>query len=103
MIRRMLHQLINWASRRPHDETEYSPLQSNRKFRGLNTVSTSSNEIESRGFKLNVYRASGGIVVESTIYDEKKDRNLTGLYVIADDADIGKEISKIITVEGMKL
>lgn len=102
MIRRMLYQLINWASRRPHDE-EYPPMQSNRKFRGLNTVSTSSNEIESRGFKLNVYRASGGIVVESTIYDEKKDRNLTGLYVIADDADIGKEISKIITVEGMKL
>jgi hypothetical protein len=102
----MLYRVVRWASGYEEYPDDDFPKTS-RKFRGLNSgsvISTRGNaEIESRGFRLNVYRASGGIVVESTIYDEKKDRNLTGLYVIADDADIGKEISKIITVEGMKL
>jgi len=61
------------------------------------------NKIKSQGFKLEVYRATGGLVVESTVYDAKLDDDRHGLYVINDDADLGHELSKIITVERLKL
>ena len=61
------------------------------------------NKIKSQGFKLDVYRATGGLVVESTVYDAKLDDDRHGLYVINDDADLGHELSKIITVERLKL
>jgi hypothetical protein len=61
------------------------------------------NKIKSQGFKLEVYRATGGLVVESTVYDAKLDDDRHGLYVINDDADLGRELAKIITVERLKL
>jgi hypothetical protein len=50
-----------------------------------------------------VYKASGGIVIETRAYDERKDRNNLGLYVITEDQDVGYEIGKIITYENLKL
>ena len=61
------------------------------------------NQIKTQGFKLEVYRASGGLVVESTVYDAKLDDDRHGLYVVNDDADLGAELAKIITVERLKL
>ena len=59
--------------------------------------------LDSQGFRLQVYKASGGIVIETHAYDEKKDRNNIGLYVITEDQDVGYEIGKIITFENLKL
>ena len=59
--------------------------------------------LDSQGFILQVYKASGGIVIETHAYDEKKDRNNIGLYVITEDQDVGYEIGKIITFENLKL
>jgi hypothetical protein len=50
-----------------------------------------------------VYKASGGIVIETHAYDEKKDRSNIGLYVITEDQDVGYELGKIITFENLKL
>ena len=58
--------------------------------------------IESYGFNLKVYKASGGTVIETSAYDRRADRHQTGLYVITDDKDLGVEISKIITMENLK-
>ena len=58
--------------------------------------------IDSHGFNLRVYKASGGTVIETSTYDRHKDRHNTGLYVITDDKDLGIEISKIITMENLK-
>jgi hypothetical protein len=57
----------------------------------------------SNGFRLQVWKASGGIVVETNMYDERKDRHSQGLHVITEDKDLGTEISKIITYENLKL
>ena len=57
----------------------------------------------SQGFRLQVYKASGGIVIETHAYDEKKDRSNIGLYVITEDQDVGYELGKIITFENLKL
>ena len=60
-------------------------------------------QLHSQGFRLQVYKASGGIVIETHAYDEKKDRSNIGLYVITEDQDVGYEIGKIITFENLKL
>ena len=56
-----------------------------------------------RGIRFNVYKASGGTIIETTFYDRQKDRHNNSLHVITDDKDIGKELGKIITMETMKV
>lgn len=55
-----------------------------------------------RALNFTVYVANGGRVVETRRYDKKTDRHTTGLYVINNDADFGKEIDKIITMEALR-
>ena len=55
-----------------------------------------------KSLRFNVYMANGGRVVETTRYDRKTDRNNTSLYVITDEQDFGKEIDKIIVMEGLR-
>ena len=62
-----------------------------------------ASHLDSQGFRLQVYKASGGIVIETHAYDEKKDRSNIGLYVITEGQDVGYEIGKIITYENLKL
>lgn len=59
-------------------------------------------EIQSPGFRLNVYGASGGTIVETTKYDRKSDENRHSLHVVTDDKDLGEELSKIITMEQLR-
>ena len=58
--------------------------------------------IDSNGFRLQVYKANGGIVVETRNYDHRRDENRNSLYVITEDKDLGTEIGKIITMENLK-
>ena len=50
-----------------------------------------------------VYSAVGGKVVEFRRYDRKSDRNNTTTYIITNDQDFGDRISKIATMEQLKL
>lgn len=50
-----------------------------------------------------VYSAVGGKVVEFRRYDRKTDRNDTTTYIITNDQDFGDRISKIATMEKLKL
>jgi hypothetical protein len=58
--------------------------------------------LESNGFRLQVYKANGGVVVETRNYDHRRDENRNSLYVITEDKDLGAEIAKIITMENLK-
>jgi hypothetical protein len=58
--------------------------------------------IASQGFRLNVYGASGGTIVETTKYDRKTDDNRHSLHVITDDKDLGDALAKIITMEQLR-
>jgi hypothetical protein len=58
--------------------------------------------IASEGFRLNVYGASGGTIIETTKYDRKNDENRHSLYVVTEDKDLGEELSKIITMEQLR-
>ena len=58
--------------------------------------------MDTNGMNFTVYRANGGHVIETRVYDRQKDRNNTGLHIITDDKDIGEEIGKIITFEHLR-
>jgi Ni,Fe-hydrogenase III component G len=58
--------------------------------------------LDSNGFRLQVYKANGGVVVETRNYDHRKDENRNSLYVITEDKDLGAEIGKIITMENLR-
>jgi len=55
-----------------------------------------------RAIHFTVYVANGGRVVETKRYDRKTDRSTNGLYIVHNDQDFGKEIDKIIVMEGLR-
>jgi len=59
-------------------------------------------DLHSQSFRLNVYGASGGTIVETTKYDQKKDENRHSLHVVTEDKDLGEELAKIITMEQLR-
>ena len=58
--------------------------------------------IQSQGFRLNVYSAGGGTIIETTKYDRQKDEHRHSLHVVTDDKDLGEELAKIITMESLR-
>lgn len=68
----------------------------------MGTAISSPKSIDSQGIRFTIYKATGGVVVETSMYDTYKDRHQTGLYVITSEKDLGQEIGKIITLEALK-
>jgi hypothetical protein len=81
----------NWLM---NDEEDYSNQ--------LISVDSEGPNIASQGFRLNVYGASGGTIIETTKYDRKNDENRHSLHVVTEDKDLGEELSKIITMEQLR-
>lgn len=54
------------------------------------------------GMRFQLYRASGGYIVETRYYDQKNDRNHYKLYIVNDGKDLGQELGKIITLESLR-
>jgi hypothetical protein len=68
----------------------------------LISVDSDGPNIQSQGFRLNVYSASGGTIVETTKYDRKSDEHRHSLHVVTDDKELGEELAKIITMESLR-
>lgn len=66
------------------------------------SITSTRSGIDSNGMNFTVYRANGGHVIETRVYDRHKDRNNNGLHIITDDKDLGEEIAKIITFEHLR-
>jgi hypothetical protein len=66
------------------------------------TIDSNDVNLSSQGFRLNIYGASGGTIVETTKYDRKSDENRNSLHIITDDKDLGTELGKIITMEQLR-
>ncbi len=62
-----------------------------------------SDSLDTRAVKFKMYKASGGTIIETAMYDDRKDRHNISLYVITNDKDLGEEIGKIITMESLKV
>lgn len=57
---------------------------------------------QSDGMRFQLYKASGGYVIETRNYDHRKDEEHNKMYVITDDKDLGEELGKIITMESLR-
>jgi hypothetical protein len=68
----------------------------------LISVDSEGPNIQSQGFRLNVYSASGGTIIETTKYDRQKDDHRHSLHVVTDDKELGEELAKIITMESLR-
>jgi hypothetical protein len=49
-----------------------------------------------------IYRASGGYILEFSKYDRKRDEANRNLHIITDDQDLGDSIAKIVTLEMLR-
>ena len=81
----------NWLMK--DDELEYG---------NAIAIDSEGPNIQSQGFRLNVYSASGGTIVETTKYDRQKDDHKHSLHVVTDDKELGEELAKIITMESLR-
>ena len=59
-------------------------------------------DLSSNSFRLNIYGASGGTIIETTKYDRKNDENRHSLHVVTEDKNLGEELAKIITMEQLR-
>ena len=62
----------------------------------------SSPSFDTDPLRINVYKASGGFVVETRKYDRRKDEHNTSMNIITDDKDLGEELGKIVTMETLR-
>jgi hypothetical protein len=58
--------------------------------------------LETNSIRIDVYKGSGGIAIETTTYNKVKDTSFIGFYIIHDDDRLGEQLSKIITAESIK-
>ena len=84
--------LRNWL----FDDDKDSPDQV------IGSLSIREDRLESDGIRLQVYKASGGFVVETRGYDRKTDRSLNTMHVITEQEDLGDRLGKIIMMEAMR-
>jgi len=49
-----------------------------------------------------VFGANGGMIVETNRYDDKRDTETIGRYVISDEADLVESLGKIVTMEYLR-
>ena len=89
--------LRNWVNSAYDSDVEYA------KRKPSTIVSArDSKELDGEPLRFNIFRANGGTVVQTYVYDRQKDRNMQQLHIVGHDQDLGKSLSKIITMESLR-
>jgi hypothetical protein len=90
-----------WENKISHEQSE--------KYHPLGTMAGSSDypdrTFHTQANRMNIvmYKANGGMVVETQCSDRQKDECKSTLHIITDDKNLGEELGKIITYESLKL
>ena len=97
---------MNWLKRRlrmwAFSSDENEKMSSNKVPKGL-IVSTEPGEtLSTEPMRLSIYRANGGMIVETRVYDRQKDRSQNQLHIVSHDEDLGRSLAKIITMESLR-
>ncbi len=61
-----------------------------------------ADRLSSEGMRMQIYKASGGYVVETRTYDNHKDRQHHSMHVITEEQDLGDALGKIVMMEALK-
>ena len=96
-MRWLKQRLRNWLNRDDGDECVSSKLSRNTIVRARD-----SHELEGEPLRFNIFRANGGTVVQTHVYDRQKDRNFQQLHIVGHDQDLGESLSKIVTMESLR-
>lgn len=88
--------LRNWLTNFDSDQ----PVQE--KIGRAISVRESDDPDGEKAMNLRIWIANGGRVIQTTRYDRVKDRANSSMYVITDEQDFGREIDKIVTMEGLR-
>jgi hypothetical protein len=101
--------------KRPRHYVEEKPMKLTFKQRIRNWIMSDDSDMDepcvpdiepagfdSDGMRLQVYRASGGYVIETRSYDRRTDRNNNTMHVITDDQDLGQALGKIVMMEALR-
>jgi hypothetical protein len=89
-------QLRNWLNN--HENNSMNIIQKSKST----AISVEGESLSTEPMRLSIFRANGGTVVETRVYDRQKDRNQTQLHIISHDADLGQSLAKIITMESLR-
>jgi len=65
-------------------------------------IITEGETLSTEPMRLSIYRANGGTIVETRVYDRQKDRSQNQLHIVGHDDDLGHSIAKIITMESLR-
>ncbi len=94
---------MNWLRKKLHNfifPQDEMPSTSNKVSR--NGIVVEGDSLGTDPMRLSIYRANGGTVVETRVYDRHKDRNQTQLHIVSHDDDLGRSLAKIITMESLR-
>ena len=89
-------------------ELEEASPKEQRLSRGISIRSRSSpfdhtsSSLDSTGMRFHLYKAVGGHILETHVYNERNDTTEHTLYMINDDDDFAKQVSEAILMEAMK-
>jgi len=100
MIKKFRYWLRHWIMS-VEDEVENARM-ANKRGRVISTISDRDDVLDGHPMRLNVYRASGGVVIEARTYDPQRDRSHQSLHVITHDQDLATCLDKIITMESLR-
>ena len=98
---------MNWLKRRLRnwvnnlDEAD-QVMKMSSKHRGLAISSVEGETLSTEPMRLSIYRANGGTIVETRVYDRQKDRSQNQLHIVSHDDDLGHSLAKIITMESLR-
>lgn len=68
----------------------------------VGSLAISEDRLQSEGIRLQVYKASGGFVVETRGYDRKTDRQHNTMHIVTEEDDLGDRLGKIVMMEAMR-
>ena len=87
---------MRWLKRKLRDWANKESITLDRSIRTVD-------EPDAECVRFKVFKASGGTVVQTDIYDRRADRQYNNLHVIVEGQDLGNELGKILTFESLKL
>ena len=96
---------MNWLKRRLRiwAFSDNSTLEVQRKMNTVgNDIVASGETLSTEPLRLSIYRANGGTIVETRVYDRQKDRSQNQLHIVGHDEDLGRSLAKIITMEALR-
>ena len=92
--------LRNWVNSAYDSDVEYAG--STRKTKNTITGARDSKELDGEPLRFNIFRANGGTVVQTYVYDRQKDRSMQQLHIVGHDQDLGESLGKIVTMESLR-